>query len=57
MKYTQKGCLDVTYYKYSGIVKEIIYWWDATDGHDIKSQIEVKGAEGRFEWKRNIIFI
>ena len=25
MKYTQKGCLDVTYYKYSGIVKEIIY--------------------------------
>ncbi|MGE9975996.1 hypothetical protein ACQRAS_08285 [Coprococcus catus] len=25
MKYTQKECLDVTYYKYSGIVKEIIY--------------------------------
>ena len=24
VKYNKKGCLDVTYYKYSGIVKEII---------------------------------
>ena len=24
VKYNKKGCLDVTYYKYSGIVKEIV---------------------------------